>query len=199
MIPATAPYVQPSEAMKFRNYYFDAIGPYPMAVSTVVSAYHQARHNPPDWREGWAGYGMRYGSDFGISAVNISARYGLAEALQEDTMYYSCGCKGVGRRLLHAVISTAIARRGADGHEVFGLPGMVAPYIGPMTAVSLWYPSRYGAKDAFRMGNYGLLDYAIGNIGLEFIPGLFHPKPTSWIRRWHLDNRHAARMGESAP
>ncbi len=199
MIPATAPYVEPTESEKLHNYFFDAFGPYPMAVTMIVAGYHQATHTPPDWREGWAGYGIRYASDFGTSAINITARYTLAEALREDTMYYSCGCKGVGRRLFHAIVSTAIARRGPDGHEVFSVAGVGAPYIGPLVAVDTWYPRRYGPKDAFRMGNYGLMDYAIGNIGLEFVPGVFHPKRNSWIRRWHLDNRHAARVGESAP
>jgi hypothetical protein len=199
VVPATAPYVEPTESMKLHNYSFDAFGPYPLTVSAFVAGYHQARRIPPDWREGWPGYGERYGSDFGISAVNITTRYTLAEALHEDTLYYSCGCKGISRRLLHAVVSAAIARRGQDGHQVFGLPGVVAPYIGPLVAVPAWYPNRYSAKDAFRMGNFGLMDYAIGNIGLEFLPGLLRPKSSSWIRRWHFDNRHAARLGESAP
>ena len=185
--------------MKLHNYLFDAFGPYPLTVSAIVSAYHQARHNPPDWREGFPGYGERYASDFAISATNMSARYTLAETMHQDTLYYSCGCSGVARRLLHAVASAAIARQGEDGHKVFALPAVVAPYIGPLTAVSIWYPRRYTAKDAFRMGNYGLLDYVVGNISLEFLPGLLHPKSSSLIRRWHFDNRHAAREGESAP
>ncbi len=199
VVPATAPYVAPTESMKLHNYLFDAFGPYPLTVSAIVAGYHQARRNPPDWREGFAGYGERYGSDFGTSIVNQTTRYALAQALHQDTLYYSCGCKGAGRRLLHAVVSTAVARTGGDGHKVFALPSVVAPYAGPLAAVSLWYPPRYSAKDAFRMGNYGLLDFTVGNIGLEFLPGLLHPKSTSWISRWHLDNRHAARQGESAP
>ena len=73
------------------------------------------------------------------------------------------------------------------------------PYAGSFTAVYGWCPRRYGAKDAFRMGNYGLLDLTFGNIGLEFLPGLSPSKANSWITRLHLDNRHAAREGESVP
>ena len=199
VVPATLPYVAPTESMKLHNYFFDAFGPYPLTMSAFVAGFHQATHNPPDWREGLPGYGERYASDFGISATNVTARYALAEALHQDTMYYSCGCKGVRRRLLHALASTAIARSGGDGHKVFAFSGVVAPYIGPLTAISIWYPRRYSAKDAFRVGNYGLLYYAGGNIGLEFLPGLLHPTNSTWVKRWHLDNRHAAREGESAP
>ena len=44
------------------------------------------------------------------------------------------------------------------------------------------------AKDAFRMGNYSLLAYMGGNIGLELIYG----GPHSLLLRMHLNNMHAA-------
>ena len=40
-----------------------------------------------------------------------------------------------------------------------------------MTAVYAWYPARYGAKDALRMGNYNLLAFAGENLALEFLYG----------------------------
>ena len=62
-------------------------------------------------------------------------------------------------RLKHAVISTFTARRGEDGDRVFSFPALIAPYAGTLTAVYGWYPGRYDAKDAFRMGNYSLVGY----------------------------------------
>jgi len=185
--------------LKLKNYLFDAFGPYPLTVAAFVAGYHQATRNPPDWREGFPGYAERYGSGFGTSAAGVTARYLTAEALHEDTLYYRCACRGVWPRLRHAVASTLIARRGNDGHNAFALPALVEPYAGSFTAVYGWYPPRYGAKDAFRMGNYGLLDYAVGNISIEFLPSVFHAESNSWITRFHLDNRHAARENESAP
>ena len=192
-------YTPPSESDKLHNYLYEAFGPYPLIMSAIVSGYHQARRNPPDWREGLPGYGARYASDFGISVVNVSTRYTLAEAMNQDVYYYRCSCKGVWPRLKHAVASTVIARNQIDGRSVFALPSVVAPYAGPLVATQVWYPPRYGPKDAFRMGNYGLLDFTIGNIGLEFLPGLLHPKADSWINRFHLNNRHGARLAPSAP
>lgn len=196
--PAFA-YEPPTAAMKLKNYFFDAFGPYPLTMAALVSAYHQARHNPPDWREGWPGYGMRYGSDFGGSVAGVTARYLAAEALHEDTLYYRCACKGIWPRLGHALRSTLMARSETDGHNVLGVSGLIAPYATGFTEVYGWYPHRYGAKDAFRMGNYGLLDYALGNVSLEFMASLPHVKGKSLLFRLHLDNRHAARTGESAP
>jgi hypothetical protein len=79
-----------------------------------------------------------------------------------------------------------MARRGDDGHRIFSFASLVAPYAGSMTAVYAWYPSRYNAKDAFRMGNYTMLGYVGGNIGLEF----FYRGPHSLLSRMHLDNGH---------
>jgi hypothetical protein len=115
-------------------------------------------------------------------------RYGLAEALREDTLYYRCECKGVFPRLLHAVVSTLTARRGEDGHIVFSFPALIAPYAGTMTAVYAWYPGRYNGKDALRMGNYTMLGYVAGNIALEF----FYGGPHSLLHRMHLSNAHLA-------
>lgn len=196
--PAYA-YQPPTETMKLNNYLFDAYGPYPLTITAFVAAYHQAKRNPPDWREGWPGYGMRYGSDFGTSVAGVTARYLAAEALHEDTMYYRCACNGIWPRLQHAVVSTFIARRGEDGHKAPDIPGILQPYAGSFTAVFGWYPRRYGAKDAFRMGNYGMMESTLGNVGLEFLPSISRGKGRSLIFRLHLDNRHAARAGESAP
>jgi hypothetical protein len=86
------------------------------------------------------------------------------------------------------VISTVTARRGDDGHRVFSIPALVAPYAGTMTAIYGWYPGRYDAMDGFRMGNYSFLWYAGGNIALEFL----YSGPHSWLSRMHMNNRHGA-------
>jgi hypothetical protein len=60
-------------------------------------------------------------------------------------------------------------RDSGDGHPVFFVPGLVSPYAATMTAVYAWHPARYGAKDAFRMGNYNLLGTVGSNIRFEFL------------------------------
>ena len=80
------------------------------------------------------------------------------------------------------------ARRGEDGHRVFSFPALVAPYAGSMTAIYGWYPNRFAAKDVFRMGNYSLLEYIGGYIGLEF----FYSGQHSLLSRMHLNNAHGA-------
>jgi hypothetical protein len=181
-------YVRPTQTIKLRNYIFDAFGPYPAVGAGIAAGINQIQNTPPEWRQGAAGYGKRFGSDFGIAAVTTTTRYGLSEAFHQDAMYYRCECKGVFPRLRHALISTLTARRGNDGHRVFSFPALVAPYAGTMTAVYAWYPGRYDYKDGFRMGTYSLLGYVGGNIALEF----FYSGPHSWLSRMHMTSRHGA-------
>jgi hypothetical protein len=196
--PTPAPpdliYTRPTQRTKLRNYVFDAFGPYPIAGAAFAAGIGQAYNTPPEWKQGAEGFGKRIGSAFGIAAVSTTTRYGLAQAFKEDTLY-RCECKGVFPRLRHAVVSTLTARRGEDGHRVFSVPALIAPYAGSMTAVYAWYPGRYDGKDALRMGNYTMLGYVGGNIALEFLYG----GPHSLLHRMHLPNGPAALNPGSNP
>jgi hypothetical protein len=188
-------YIPPTTDVKLHSYLFDAFGPYPIAGATLVAGINQADNTPPEWKQGVAGYSKRFGSEFGINAITITTRYALAQALHEDALYYRCDCKGVVPRFRHAIVSTFTGRRGEDGHRVFSISAFVAPYAGTMVAVYGWYPSRYNAKDGFRMGNYSLLAYAAENVALEF----FHSGPRSLLHRMHLNNGHGAPDPSPAP
>ena len=181
-------YIRPTTKTKLHSYVFDAFGPYPIVGAALAAGIGQADNTPPDWKQGLAGYSKRFGSDFGIAAVTTTTRYSLARAFREDTLYYRCECKGVFPRLSHAAVSTFTGRRGDDGHRVFSLAALIAPYAGTMTAVYGWYPGRYNAKDGFRMGNYSLLAYAAGNVAFEFL----HRGPHSLLLRMHLNNGRGA-------
>lgn len=188
-------YLRPTTKIKFRNYLFDSFGPYPIAGSAIAAALNQAYNTPPEWSQGAAGYGRRFGSALGILTVTTTTRYALAAAFGEDTLYYPCECRGTFPRLGHALISTLTARRGEDGHRVFSLPSLVAPYAGSMTAVYAWYPDRFNAKDGFRIGNYSLLAAAAGNVAFEFVYG----GPHTLLSRMHLKNSSAAPNPDPKP
>jgi hypothetical protein len=181
-------YERPSQRTMASNYAFDAFGPYPIAGAAFAAGINQFTNSPPEWHQGVEGYSKRFGSDFGIAAVGTTTRYGLAEALKQDTLYYRCECRGVFPRLRHAALSTLTARRGDDGHRVFSIPALIAPYAGSMTAVYGWYPNRFSAMDGFRIGNYNMLAYMGGNMALEF----FYSGPHSLLSRMHLNNSHGS-------
>ena len=188
--PAAAPahvevatvYHPPSEREKLRNFAFDAFGPYPVVTAVLGAGIQQAYGTPPEWGQGWGAYGDRFGSNYGIQFITTSSRYLLAEAFREDTLYYRCSCSGFFPRLGHALLSTVTARRGENGHYVFSVAALGAPYAGTMSAALGWYPSRYKPMDGFRMGNFNLLAAAGQNVGLEFIYG----GPHSMLGRFHI-------------
>ena len=186
--PTNGPYHEPTQKKQLRIYRAQMFAPYALASVMFVSGLHQAEHYPSEWREGTAGFGMRLASNLGTEMANATARYLLSEALHEDARYHRCGCRGFLPRFGHAVFSAAIARRGADGHEVFGVPNFLAPYAGPFASVYGWYPSRYNWEAVFRMGNHGLLDEIGTNISLEFLPSILPRRARRWRRRLHLGN-----------
>src|SRR6202522_2872311 len=170
-------YYHPSEGDEFRRVLFRSFGPYAFlgsAFSAGIAQAQTASHAqnagiPPDWGQGWDSYGARFGSDFGINLITQTTRYSLAEAFRQDTIFYRCECTGFVHRLKHALISTVLARKGEDGHRVFSLPALVAPYAGTEAAALLWYPRRYYFMDGFRIRNYNLFSQASLNLMLEFI------------------------------
>lgn len=188
-------YTRPTGKTKLYNYVFDAFGPYPIVGAGLAAGINEVYTTPPEWGQGAAGYGKRFGSDFGIAAVSTTARYGLAQAFKQDMLFYRCKCKGVLPRLSHAVISPLTARQGDDGHRIFSFPALIAPYAGSMTAVYAWYPARYNGKDAFRMGNYTMLGYVGGNIALEFL----YSEPHSLLTHMHLSKTHGELSSGSNP
>src|ERR1700691_593003 len=188
-------YIRPTQKTKLRNYLFDSVGPYPIAGAALAAGVNQAYNTPPEWKQSFEGYSRRFDSNFGIAAVSTTTRYGLAQAFQEDTLYYRCECKGLFPRLHHAVISTLTSRRGEDGHQVLSFSSLIAPYPGTMTAVYAWYPGRYNGKDALRMDNYTLLGSVGGNIAFEFLYG----GPHSLLSRMHLGNGPGAPSVGSNP
>ena len=168
--PALA-YSRPSERATVRRYVFDAYGPLAITEAGFTGGISQWHNSPPEWHQGAQGYAKRFGSEFGMAAVSTTTRYGLSEALREDSSYYRCECTGVFPRLNNVVLSAVTARRGHDGHRVFTLAALVSPYVGSTVAVYGWYPNRFGAKDALRLGNFNLLAFVGGNVALEFLYG----------------------------
>ena len=84
-------YSRPTGKMRLHNYFFDTFGPYPIVLSALAAGINQADKTPPEWKQGAAGYGKRFGSDFAIAAVTTTTRYALSRAFREDALYYRCG------------------------------------------------------------------------------------------------------------
>lgn len=174
---ANANYVRPDFRHRLNAYLSSTFGAMQMGRTAFGAAISQADDVPPDWQQGWGAYGERFASHFGSATITGGANLLLSEALSEDTKYYPCACKGIWPRLKHALISSATARAGDDGHRVFSIPAVASPYAGAFAQLA-WYPPRFGPKDSFRNGNYELLDSVGMKVAQEFLSPL--------LRKFHL-------------
>jgi hypothetical protein len=172
-VATTAPalYVRPTEAQKFDNFAWNALGPVAFAGSSVAAAIDQGFTFPHAWGQGADAYGARVASNLGISLITATAQYSLAEAFHEDTNYYRCTCAGFFPRFLHAAVSSVTARRGEDGHRVFSIAVAGSPFVGPMAAANSWIPSKDGPSLGFRMGYHNLMGQFGQDEALEFLYG----------------------------
>jgi hypothetical protein len=161
-------YHPPSSADRWHEYFFDAFGPIAIGRAAIGGAILQLRNTPPDWRQGAGPFAQRVASQYGLAMLNYTAEYGVGAVLRQDMKYYRCVCNGVLPRVGHAARMTLAARKGEDGHHVFSVPKLIAPYAATMGELT-WYPARYGPKDALRDGNYSLLENFGTNIAREFI------------------------------
>jgi hypothetical protein len=170
--PGTRSYIRPTFRQRVKNYEITTFGPLQMTTLALGSAISQAHNVPPEWGQGWGAYGKRFASDVGSSTSAGTTNFLLGEALGEDTRYYPCACKGFWPRFGHVMISSITAHAGKRGFRVFSAPAVVSPYAGSFSTL-LWYPGRYGPKDAFRSGNYDFLDSIGMKLALEFLGPVF--------------------------
>lgn len=81
---------RPAPTKRLRSYAFDTFGPYPIVAAVGTAGTDQATNTPREWKQGAAGYGKRFGCDFGIAAVSTTMRYALSGAFKQDPLYYRC-------------------------------------------------------------------------------------------------------------
>ncbi len=153
-------YVPPTQRTKVNNYVFDAFGPYPIAGAAIAAGINQwtnaaTRVEPRD-------QGLQQ-DDLGPTLESPLSALQRVTGWRKRSGKIPCttaaNATGVLPRLRHAAISTLTGRQGEDGHRVFSVPALAAPYAGSMTAVYGWYPNRFGVKDAFPDGQ---LQFAFG-------------------------------------
>jgi hypothetical protein len=169
--PAAPPphnYVFPDGKQQFRNYLDSIFGPAALTRVLIGATLDQAKPAPPEWDPGVKGFSERLGSRFGMDAIAETARYSGGALLHQDVAYHKCACTGFIPRSAHALVSSVTARS-REGRTILSLPSIVAPYAGSFAAVNAWYPARYEAADAFRIGSLSFAFRAGMNLAREFL------------------------------
>jgi hypothetical protein len=185
-------YVFPTFWQRSRSYLYDLIGPGAFIGAAVFASIdqtrslkvgypndgfpfpgyngpekHPAHGAPPEWGQGMNGFGKRYASNFGMSLIGTTTRYGLGEILHQDITYRPCTCGGRVPRTVHAVTQSFVAHT-RGGRGVLSIPAIVAPFVAAEAGVAGWYPSRFSASDSLRISSNFYIGQPIGNLIREF-------------------------------
>jgi hypothetical protein len=126
-------------------------------------------HDPPEWGQGMAGYGLRLASRFGTNVVQNSILAVGAASLHEEPRYISSSSKGFFRRSGHALLFTVVTYN----NRVKTTPAIAS--VGSIYAASmittLWMPKRYTVLgDGVRDANLQLAFGGMFNVVEEFWP-----------------------------
>jgi hypothetical protein len=128
-------------------------------------------NEPPEWRQGMAGYGRRSASAFGQYTMQGTIRDSMAAALRYDVRYHPSGQGGKWRRIGYAIQMTAFTRN-AEGNKRLDIARFSGLYGSTMIS-TYWYPDRYRPwKEGVRWGSQNLGFETGFNILREFKPEL---------------------------
>jgi hypothetical protein len=164
----TPDYVFPTGRERFKRYVSNTVGPFRLARTAVSAGLDQWSDSPEEWGQGAKGYGKRFASGLGRSAIQQTVIYGLDEALQLDTGFERSKRKGFFPRFKDAMLETVTSRT-KSGKRVFSVPRFVGVYTGSVIAAEAWYPERYSYKDGLRNGTRTLLTSFGINLVREFV------------------------------
>src|SRR5581483_388568 len=85
------------------------------------AAVDQARNDPPEWGNGWSGYGKRAASNVGEFVIQESATEGLAAWMDRPLDYTHCRCRATMDRVGWA-LKGAVTDQMRDGTHPLAVP-----------------------------------------------------------------------------
>jgi hypothetical protein len=107
---------------------------------SALAGIAQWRDSPPEWGQGWGGYGRRLGSNFGQYSIKKTLQFGVGAALKEDPRYLASTESGFWRRTSHAISHTVMVKNDYD-RRVFSY-GRVTGTLGGSFISRTWHPER---------------------------------------------------------
>ena len=137
---AHAPHYKPGAMLcslelgdKFRLFVGDTLDPFSFLSAGFNAGLDQAAGSDPSYGQGAAGFGKRFGAEYaGLAASNFFSGFVYPAIFSEDPRYYRLAHGNAGRRLLHAVEHSVVARRDS-GRRMFNF----SEWLGTSTTVVL--------------------------------------------------------------
>ncbi len=138
------------------------------------SAYTQLiTGNPPEWGEGFGGYGRRLLSGYSRQVISNSIGFGVALADGEDPRHYPTGEAGVWKRALFAARESFVSHN-ASGGLMPAYSRIIGAY-GAGFASNAWYPRQYSnTQSALYRGSTSLASNIVWQELKEFWPDVQH-------------------------
>jgi len=157
-------------AWSWSEYRKAIVTPSSLGKNAVTAGIAQWRDSPPEWGQGMAGYGRRYGSRVATHAVQGTARYSVAHWRGEDITYHRSEGGGEWTRLKYAVKTSFIVPK-VDGS---GTTISASLFAGAYTGAGVsrfWHPEdRRTVQSTFFNGSASVGYAVLGNIVKEFMP-----------------------------
>lgn len=178
-VPLSSVYTPLTGAERWRRYWNETfLSPGLYLASLGAASGAQLSHDPPEWKQGAAGYGRRALSLFGTFTIQTTVHEAGAAALGYEPRYLRCECSGALRRTAHA-IKWSLVTKNRQGQARPDLPTLAGAYGSGMLTM-YWYPQRYNPlTDGVRLGTQQV-GFAVGvHVVQEFGPDLkrfFHLK-----------------------
>jgi hypothetical protein len=159
---------------KFILFLKDSVDPVNFLGSAFDAGIDQAQDSDPSYGQGAAGYGRRFGAEFG---GEISSRFfkefAYPSIFSEDPRYYRLAHGPAGKRLLHAMEHAVVAHRD-DGTRMFNF----SEWLGTTSAIVLnntYHPdSQRGFSATAERVSYSVLQDMGFDILREFWPEISH-------------------------
>ncbi len=167
--PSRIPLAPYTEHQRFHDYLRLTFGPAGFTGPLLGAAWDQALNQPPEWRQGFAGYGRRLASDYARSVIGNTIRFGVGSLDGEDPRYRPSSARAIWPRARHAIVRTFVYR-GPREHSRIALSALAGAY-GAAFIANAWYPGPdANVPYALLRGTTAMLSSVGFNLLREFWP-----------------------------
>jgi hypothetical protein len=163
--------------LKFHLALKTSFDPVTIVGAGALAAINQAG-DTPNYRQGWAGYGERYGATAadGVSNIMIGGAI-LPALLHQDPRYFYQGTGTNKSRALHALVAPLVCR-GDSGRLQPNYSSVGGDLASAALSNAYYPPSNRGAGLVFENVALSTGERMLGTLVQEFILHRFAPKPT---------------------
>jgi hypothetical protein len=171
-----------SPGSKFHLFYKSAFDPVTLGILGVQAGFSQAENEFPDYGQGAAGYGKRYGAALADSTSSgFFSNFFFPVIFKHDPRYFRLGEGGFGHRFVYSVKQEFVAHRDRGG-KTFNFSNVLGAFASGGISNAYYPRSDRGFELTMSRSIIALGYGTAGGLFDEFWPDihrrLFHKKPT---------------------